>query len=116
MVESTRVNTGESTKHVKYYILSIEGNVELFSHAVRTHWGIENEVHWILDVAFREDLSRIRAGDSSHNFALLRHIALNLLRKEKTTKVGVRAKRLKAGWSTNYLEKVLMAGSTNSPL
>jgi predicted transposase YbfD/YdcC len=116
MVESTRVNAGESTKQVKYYILSIEGNVERFSHAVRTHWGIENEVHWILDVAFREDLSRIRAGDSSHNFALLRHIALNLLRKEKTTKVGVRAKRLKAGWSTNYLEKVLMAGSANSPL
>jgi predicted transposase YbfD/YdcC len=114
MVESTRVTAGKSTKQVKYYILSIEGNIETFSHAVRAHWGIENEVHWILDVAFREDLSRIRAGNSAHNFALLRHIALNLLRKETTTKVGIHAKRLKAGWSTNYLEKVLMGGNNTS--
>ena len=107
MVESTRVIGDKVTKQVKYYILSIEGMVELFSHAVRAHWGIENTVHWILDVAFREDLSRIREGHSAHNFAILRHIALNLLQKEKTAKVGVHAKRLKAGWSTNYLEKVL---------
>jgi predicted transposase YbfD/YdcC len=114
MVESERVIGEKTTKQTKYYILSIEGNVEIFPHAVRAHWGIENNVHWILDVAFREDLSRIRAGNSAHNFAILRHIALNLLRKEKTAKVGIHAKRLKAGWSTNYLEKVLMGGSATS--
>jgi len=114
MVESERVISEKTMKQTKYSILSIEGNVEMFSHAVRAHWGIENKVHWILDVAFREDLSRIRAGNSAHNFALLRHIALNLLRKETTTKVGIHAKRLKAGWSTNYLEKVLMGGNATS--
>ena len=59
-------------------------------------------------------INGLRAGNSAHNFALLRHIALNLLRKEKTTKVGIHAKRLKAGWSTSYLEKVLMEGSATS--
>jgi predicted transposase YbfD/YdcC len=112
MVESTRIIGEKVTKKVKYYILSIEGNVALFAHAVREHWGIENKVHWILDVAFREDLSRIREGHSAHNFALLRHIALNLLQKEKTAQVGIHAKRLKAGWSTSYLEKVLMGQNT----
>lgn len=114
MVESERIVGEKVTKKVKYYILSIEGNVGLFSYAVREHWGIENKVHWILDVAFREDLSRIREGHSAHNFAVLRHIALNLLQKEKTAKVGTHAKRLKAGWSTSYLEKVLIGDSETS--
>jgi predicted transposase YbfD/YdcC len=114
MVESERIIGDKATKQVRYYILSIEGNVNVFSHAVRAHWGIENTVHWILDVAFREDLSRIREGHSAHNFAILRHIALNLLKKEKTAKVGTHAKRLKAGWSTNYLEKVLLGANADA--
>ncbi|MEC5163005.1 transposase, partial [Janthinobacterium sp. CG_S6] len=70
-------------------------------------WGIENSMHWVLDVAFREDGCRVRVGDAAQNFAILRRIALNLLKNEKTTKLGVASKRLKAGWNADYLGKVL---------
>jgi predicted transposase YbfD/YdcC len=76
-------------------------------HVIRSHWGIENQVHWVLDVAFREDDSRIRKDNGPHNFAILRHIALNLLKQEKTAKCGVKAKRLKAAWDEDYLTTVL---------
>ncbi len=75
--------------------------------AVRKHWGIENSLHWVLDVAFREDQCQIRKDHGAENFAMLRHIAVNLLKREKTAKVGVKIKRNKAGWDTNYLLKVL---------
>jgi len=108
MVESERHIGQKVTKEVRYYLTSLS-DVHLFARAVRSHWGIENSVHWVLDVIFHEDLSRMRAGHSSHNFGILRHIALNLLRREETAKCSIHAKRLKAGWNTDYLEKVLIA-------
>ena len=107
MVESERHVNGEVTIEHRYYIASIENDAELFAEAVRAHWGIENSVHGVLDVAFREDDSRVRKGYSSENLSVIRHIALNLLRQEKTAKVGFKNKRLMAGWDDNYLCKVL---------
>jgi predicted transposase YbfD/YdcC len=109
MVESERLIGDTKTVERRYYISSLDSDAKSLSHPVRVHWGIENSVHWILDVAFREDDCRIRKDHGPENFAILRHIALNLLKHEKTSKVGTKAKRLKSGWDNSYLLKVLFS-------
>jgi predicted transposase YbfD/YdcC len=108
--ESTREfkNSDKPTeKATRYYISNVEANAKDFQNHIRYHWSIENKLHWILDVAFGEDASRKRSGNSPQNFSTLNKIALNLLKNEKTLKVGIKGRKLKAGWDNKYLLKVL---------
>lgn len=107
MIESERTVKGETTIEHRYYISSAKDTAKYILKGTREHWGIENSLHWRLDIACREDESRIRKGNGAENFAILRHIALNLLSKEDTVKVGINLKRNMAGWDESYLEKVL---------
>jgi predicted transposase YbfD/YdcC len=104
----TALNTGECSEHTRYYICSLKTpSAERLQSAVRAHWSIENNLHWVLDTAMHEDESRIRTDNAPANMAVLRHIALNLIRSDKTRKVGVKASIKNAGWDTKYLWRLL---------
>ena len=107
-VVSTREVMGKSpTTERRYYLSSIEGDAEKIGGAIRTHWGIENKLHWILDVDFHEDYARNRTNHSAENMAMLRHMALNLIKRENTSKTSFRGKRLKASWNDDYILHLL---------
>jgi predicted transposase YbfD/YdcC len=111
MVESTRHIGGQDTVEQRYYISSLPGatdaDAKRLNGVIRTHWEIENRVHWVLDVAMAEDTNRTRKGESAQNLALIRKLALNLLRRETSVKTGFAAKQKRAGWDRDYLLKVL---------
>lgn len=107
LIESVRKIDGETTTNKRYYLNSFSSDAQLLAHAVRSHWGVENNVHWVLDVAFSEDDSPVHTDHAPENLSQLRKMSLNLLSREKTTKVGVANKRLKAAWDNQYLAKVL---------
>lgn len=107
MVEAIREIGAQRTVERRYYLSSLPLGVETFARAVRGHWGVENKLHWVLDVQMREDQSRARAGYAAENLATLRRLALNLLKREKTKKRGIKGKQLNASWNHAYLLQLL---------
>lgn len=108
MVITEQLNKdGRLTTEKRYYISGLGRNAEETANAVRSHWGIENRLHWVLDVAYREDDSRIRRDNGAQNLAVIRHATLNILRQDKTTKLGIKNKRKKCGYDYNYLPSLL---------
>jgi predicted transposase YbfD/YdcC len=107
MVEAIREIGAHRTVERRYYLSSLPVGVETFARAVRGHWGVENKLHWVLDVQMREDQSRARAGYAAENLATLRRLALNLLKREKTKKRGIKGKQLNASWDHTYLLRLL---------
>ena len=103
MVESIRESEGKVTVERHFFISSLAANSQSFAHAVRGHWVIENSLHWLLDVSFGEDQCRVRVGHAAENFAILRHLVLNLLKADTTKKVGIKARQKCAGWDHTYL-------------
>jgi predicted transposase YbfD/YdcC len=105
--ERTDKSSGEQSKECRYYISSSALAAKELLEATRQHWGIENKLHWMLDVNFHEDASRKKAGNAAQNFSVISRIALNLLQNEKSKKLSIKKKRLAAGWEHSYLEKLL---------
>lgn len=112
MVEITRTTNNEVEKSRRFFITSLDEDIDGFMKALRLHWFIEFNLHWSLDVSFREDLNRARRGHSAQNLTTVWRIALNLLTHEKTHKRGIACKRKTADWNHKYLMAVLSMGRT----
>lgn len=111
MIEAERTMAGGATSTDCRYFISSRKNFSAKTalQAAREHWGIENELHWVLDVVFREDDCRVRAGNAAENFAVIRHLSLNLLKSLKNSKLSIKLRRMSAGWNQDFLLKVLLA-------
>jgi len=107
MLRNHRQVDEKVTVETRYSIASLQSQAKLVLQSSRYHWGIENKLHWVLDVAFHEDLSRVRQGYAAENLAVIRHMVLNLLRKETTAKIGIQNKRMRCAWDSDYRNKVL---------
>ncbi|MBB6591544.1 ISAs1 family transposase, partial [Ralstonia solanacearum] len=107
MIEATRDIGGAVTTERRYYVSSLPPDAARIAHAVRSHWRIENAMHWALDMAFGEDQCRVRIDNAAQNFAILRRIVMNLLRRDRSTKVGLRNRRLKACADDGYRAQLL---------
>ena len=107
LVEAVREINGVASVERRYYISSLGADAERMGAIVRGHWGVENGLHWVLDVAYGEDQARMREGNSAENFSILRRITLNLVRQDKSVKAGVKNRRLVAGWDDAYRQKLL---------
>jgi len=108
-VTAERECNGKVSDETRYFICSLDAeDPKRLGQIVRAHWGIENKLHWVLDYAFDEDSQRNRKGNSAANMAVIRHIALNLIKADKTSKIGIKNRRLKAGWDNDYMEALLL--------
>jgi predicted transposase YbfD/YdcC len=108
-IESERYHkvSGKTERETRYYITSLRSDARRLNSVIRQHWGIENKLHWVLDVDFDEDLCRKRAGHAAENFSVLQRIALNILKQDKHSKRSIKGKRLHAAWNCSYLLKLL---------
>jgi predicted transposase YbfD/YdcC len=112
-IEAERFIGEKLSVETRYYLSSLENDAEVLNGAIRSHWGVENSLHWVLDVTFDEDRSRIRKENAPENFGLLRRLALCLLKKETTSKRSIKGKRLRASWDEGYLQRVLCGNAVN---
>ena len=107
MVVRERKIKGKVTREVVYHITSLAGKAKTYANAVRSHWSVENNLHWCLDVIFNEDQARMRADFSAQNFSALRRVAIGLFNGDTTKGLSMRRKRLRAAWSTEYIESLI---------
>jgi len=106
-IKSTVIKNNKQTVEDRYYISSLDGDAKLINHAIRTHWHIENKLHWVLDVIFKEDYCRLRTGNGAENMNIIRKIALNKIKADKSDNSSIKVKRKRCGWDDNYAAKIL---------
>jgi predicted transposase YbfD/YdcC len=111
-VISITTRDGQECSEVRAYVSSLKPDAKNLARAVRGHWGIENGQHWVLDIVFNEDQNRARLHNAAENLALLRRLALNLVRREGSKKASLRVKRRAAGWNDDLLAQILTAGTS----